>query len=100
MPNGGLCRSSWSHGKTESKWKERKYIDLAWELEKYGTKDFKNRMSLHKSNIKIEINRNYLCPNIFFLIIHGLFKTMLIYQTDNLQQIEKKNYRKIQTHIK
>ena len=29
--------------------------------------------SLHKSNIKIEINRK-LCPNIFFEYSHGLFK--------------------------
>ena len=28
------------------------------------TKNFNNRISLHKSNIKIKINKNYLCPNI------------------------------------
>ena len=56
------------------------------------TKNFNNRVSLHKSNIRIEIYRKLFVSKYIFGCSHGLFKTMPIFQTDNyyLLQIKEK----------
>ena len=46
-------------------------------------KNFSNRISLHKSNIKREINRKLFVSKHIFECSHGSFKTMPIFQTDN-----------------
>ena len=47
------------------------------------TKNFNNRISLHKSYIKIKINRKLFISKHIFQCSHGLFKSMPIFQTDN-----------------
>ena len=49
---------------------------------------------LHKSNIKIEINRKLFVSKHSFECCYGLFKTMPIFQTDNynLLQIKEKDF--------
>ena len=58
------------------------------------TKNFINRISLHKSNIKIEINWKLFVSKYIFEYSHGLFKTMPIFQTGNynLIQIKEKDF--------
>ena len=57
------------------------------------TKNLNTRISLHKRNIKIEINRKLFVSKYMFECSHGLFKTIPIFQTDNynLLQINEKD---------
>ena len=52
------------------------------------------RISLHKSNIKIEINRKSFVSKHIFECSHGLSKIMPIFQTDSysLPQIKEKDF--------
>ena len=58
------------------------------------TKNYNTRILLHKSDIKIEINRKLFVSKHIFECSHGLFKTILIFQTDNynLLQINEKDF--------
>ena len=58
------------------------------------TKKFNNRISVHKSNIKIEIIKKLFVSKHIYECSHGLFKAMPIFQKDNynLLQIKEKDF--------
>ncbi len=55
---------------------------------------------LHKSNIKIEINRKLFVSKHIFECSHGLFKTMPIFQTDNYNLLQMKEKETRQKNIR